>query len=1109
MLSVVQSDRLDPLAGHLLDKMARDPLPPLEPEVALVAQNRGLRGWLRNALAEHAGCAASLDTAAPRAFCLRLARQLGPQEGRARGEERALRDPFIRAPLAWRVAVFLDELPPEARYDPLRAYLDEGPDRRLPLARRIAERFGDYQVYRPRLLRRWARGENPHPEHPHAAWQAPLWRRLTERIERPSRARRLLALDERLRSGNVEAAWLPERVSVFGAGLFPPPYLDVLAALSGHTDVRFYLVGGGGAGEAHRSVLSERLGRQRRVFCGLLKERGGVAAWQRLGSSPDGDDPDGDDPDGDDPDGDDAPANALEAVQQAGGEDETSAFPLAPDDRSLTVHSCHSRRRELEVLRDQLLDAFDAMPELAPSDVLVAVPRLEAYAPLIDTVFEAEQQAGGGASLPVHVASAEHGAERRVLQAAAALMALPEGRCTAPAVMELLDYPVLRRAASLGPEEVSVARRWVREAGIRWGRDAAHRAAFAGEGDREADGAKATGTWRAGLDRLLVGHATGPVAAPVCGHAPRAEANADRAELLGRLSAWLHRLFAFAENAQRGPRPLAEWSRMARDLFAGLLAPETDAEHDAADHLAETAQDLAYLAEGAPGREEAGARRAPFAAVREHVEAAIRNYEAGAEHVTGRVTFAAPMALRFAPHRVVAFLGLGDAFPPAPARPADDLIAASGPRPGDHDPEREGGQLFYDALHTAEDRLILSFVGRSEKDDAERAPSAALEALLETAETVLVAGGGPASGSRAEGSHGGGAASVRERLVTEHPLQPFHPDYFAPGSALFSYDASGGVARGGGAPAVPFAKKPLPEEASAPDDGPVRLEALQRAWAHPARFFCRRVLGLRLHGEDALDDRQPINPGALAAYRARQEALGRALGEGDDADDDARRLEADGAVPPGRQGRAWFARQRAEAREVARAVEAEGEGHARTLRAEGPGASGGDAWAVEGRLDHVAGGAALRFRCAEPNAQDLVRAWPAHLLLCAAGEAGDPQETRVIGSGGAGWRFRPLQPDPARTLLYRLVRGYREIRRAPRPFFPESALACADADGDSYKEKKARRQFYDGYHDGEESDPYVALCFRGRDPLADEVFDLFRKWAEAFFDPLLQFRAKG
>ena len=64
-------------------------------------------------------------------------------------------------------------------------------------------------------------------------------------------------------------------------------------------------------------------------------------------------------------------------------------YPLAPSDRSLRIHACHSPTRELEGLRDQLLDLFDQTPDLQPWEVVVLAPNVDAYAPAIEAVFGA------------------------------------------------------------------------------------------------------------------------------------------------------------------------------------------------------------------------------------------------------------------------------------------------------------------------------------------------------------------------------------------------------------------------------------------------------------------------------------------------------------------------------------------------------------------------------------------------------------------------------------------------------------------------------------------------------------------------------------------------
>ncbi|MBN7827913.1 exodeoxyribonuclease V subunit gamma, partial [Bowmanella dokdonensis] len=61
-------------------------------------------------------------------------------------------------------------------------------------------------------------------------------------------------------------------------------------------------------------------------------------------------------------------------------------------DNSLKVVSCHSRLRELEVLHDHLLRFFRQGPDNHPGDVIVMMPDVAEYAPLIHGVFGGHRQ---------------------------------------------------------------------------------------------------------------------------------------------------------------------------------------------------------------------------------------------------------------------------------------------------------------------------------------------------------------------------------------------------------------------------------------------------------------------------------------------------------------------------------------------------------------------------------------------------------------------------------------------------------------------------------------------------------------------------------------------
>jgi len=68
---------------------------------------------------------------------------------------------------------------------------------------------------------------------------------------------------------------------------------------------------------------------------------------------------------------------ALSGTGEGGGRRE-----IAPDDRSLQIHSCHSPLREIEVLHDTLLALLEETSGLAPRDIVVMTPTSRGMPPL-------------------------------------------------------------------------------------------------------------------------------------------------------------------------------------------------------------------------------------------------------------------------------------------------------------------------------------------------------------------------------------------------------------------------------------------------------------------------------------------------------------------------------------------------------------------------------------------------------------------------------------------------------------------------------------------------------------------------------------------------------
>ena len=76
----------------------------------------------------------------------------------------------------------------------------------------------------------------------------------------------------------------------------------------------------------------------------------------------------------------------------------------------------------MEVLRDELLRAFDEIKDLKPEDVLIAVPSLDDYAPLVSAVFYTKEN-----PLPVRLTELPASEGDEILEGLLALLELARG----------------------------------------------------------------------------------------------------------------------------------------------------------------------------------------------------------------------------------------------------------------------------------------------------------------------------------------------------------------------------------------------------------------------------------------------------------------------------------------------------------------------------------------------------------------------------------------------------------------------------------------------------------------------------------------------------------
>ena len=719
MLTLYRGNRAELLAELLAAQLRLNPPGPFEP-VRVVVNTWPTSRWLGEQLALGLGdpaqpwangIAANLRCPFPGSYLRELVDQVLADRDACLT---AGRDPWRASELVWPL---LEQLPalierPEAGL--LRRWLQQrGSGRRQldralwQLGRSIADAFDDYTLYRPEMLAAWQQ-QRPvdgvgRPLAQEQLWQPLLFRELAEQLEQPPFALRVQAAIERLRrtQANGTALALPNPIRLFGLSSMAPLQVELLQALSGHTAVELYLLtpcrelwrradaaAAGPLGEDWLLTvprLEARFGRLGAEFQQLLEGTGvaQLGAWQER----------------------DLFVGAAAAAEHAGRRpalleqlqeqlvdpEQRPSLVLEPGDRSLEFLACPGRLRQVQIVRDRVLQLMAADPTLAPRDVLVMTPQVDAFAPLVAAVFG--DTGATGVQLPWRLTDRSQQSDPGIAQGLLALLKLGGERLTASALEGLLACGPLLRRHGIEPSDAGAITELLQRAGFRWGLDG--RA-------RDGDPTHSLG-WA--IDRLLLGL----VLPEAPGLAPSNTAPLAQSASLEQQSRWLTLLLGLRralEQLER-PRTPAGWVELLRALLGDLFG-------DGGERAWELPPIQAALADwltvaGSSDLE----LPAPVAAEVLGERLAADSGRFG--HRSGALTISGLEPMRAIPHRVIVLMGLdGGAFPRQRERPGFHLMERQR-QLGDPSTADQDRYVLLESLLSARQHLLITWSSRDSR----------------------------------------------------------------------------------------------------------------------------------------------------------------------------------------------------------------------------------------------------------------------------------------------------------------------------------------------------------------------------------------------------------
>ncbi|MGB7568907.1 MAG: exodeoxyribonuclease V subunit gamma [Chitinivibrionales bacterium] len=403
------------------------------------------------------------------------------------------------------------------------------------------------------------------------------------------------------------------------------------------------------------------------------------------------------------------------------------------DDDSLQVLACPDPAREVEELREQVLDLVEKNKIQRLNEIVVYLPDPATYVSQIHRVFDAFSPGDPG-YIPYSVLGAP-GSNSLFAQGILTLLEIVEGRFDRAHVFALLRNPLVQSTREIPPDSVAIWEEWAEELGIFRGFNKEHRARMGDKGQTITD----AHTFEFGMARLLIGNlAEGPVdmkyrlladdlASPIPAFRDFNTSDADSVEkfcsLVEALYSDVERLYDSLENSG------------AVDAIAGLVwdwfgtVPE-----DTPWNMTAEGRVRGEFLDALPalnGRNDLALRKDPIglmeflALLRECLPEELPS---GSRAWTGGITFAPLRPAMIVPHKVIFVLGLdATAFPGTNEKPGWDLLAHNR-IVGDSDQVRDNRFAFLELLHAAQERLVLSFRSRDmQKEEALQPSSVVLE----------------------------------------------------------------------------------------------------------------------------------------------------------------------------------------------------------------------------------------------------------------------------------------------------------------------------------------------------------------------------------------------
>jgi len=1050
-LTLYSGNRLETLTDKLAENVSVSPLPVMTKET-IVLQSMGMMKWLTVEMSRRLGIWSNYEYFFPNRMMGNILNSFIP----GKGDERF----FDKDIMTWKCIDLILKEKLNPCFTELASYIknDSTGIKLYQIASKIVDLFDQYMTFRPDMIIDWDNGGMK------GEWQAELWRMLTHGMagdHPPALLQKIYGLLKTEK--NFLPVNLPERITVFGISYLPMYHLNILRAASIYSDVNLFILNP--SPEYWGNILTEKE-KQRIISTSpiipgdpedyLHIEQGNtlLASLGRVGR--------------------DFLFNIftsdLETVELFTGPERKSLLSMIQNDiytmnngvpgtgrfdfteeqilndGSITVSSCHSSMREVEVLHDYILDLLNRDKTLAPGDILVMSPDIEEYSSSIQGIFS--RSGGGVPGIPFRIVDRKLKNTTIAIETFFKVLSLGEERFTSASILSIAECGEIRDKFNLSSEDMDKAGRWVRETSVFWGIDAQYKEELGLPGIYE-------NTWSFGFSRMLMGGIMNYEEKTSLGILPYSGIEGSDLQVAGRFISLFNSLrdiYYMLKNDYT----LSGWSEVINTILDLLfVADEVPAGLSSIAAAALRIKDLEV--------ESLFNEKLSVSVIREYLDKMLSESVSGKDFVSGSLTFCEMLPMRSIPCRVICILGMSDsAFPRKSRALSFDLTSAS-PKRGDRSVRDEDRYLFLETLVSARDNLYISYTGQSLNSNNQLNPSVVVSELLEYIDEFY----GVSSGTK----------NIRDYIFKAHRIQPYNPVYFIPGSGFFTYN--GARIEGAKSYALSekrdyrFMDKSLPPLSD--DEKTLSINELAAFLVNPSKTLMNKRLGLYL-GLKSYEfiEEEPFTPDFLDQYKLNSGIM-KALQEGRGHKSHFELVKAEGTLPHSTPGVLVYDSSFIQVKNFYEKF--------KYLLTDNSGkvdiSLGINGFNLTGSADNIYGGRVIFFRYASAKGMDILTAWITHLALCASGTF--PEDTVLISKNGIQDWSAVAESE---KILSGLLDIYEEGMMKPLPLFPKSTLKFAETFYDGKKGEPGERAlkaaagaFSSTYFSGDSDDPYIQKFF--------------------------------